>query len=84
MAFSNNDNILFMSVDSIDNTGKIKIQPYYFTKNEPEKWSLLKFLKRKKHEEKVNFGILWNKEYQTYEENINRLTNQELKKTILD
>lgn len=47
VAFSKYNNASFISIDSTTNTNEN--QTLDFIKNEPEKWSLHKFLKRKKY-----------------------------------
>jgi hypothetical protein len=68
----------FMSLDS---TGDKSKEELYFINNDPDKWSLLKFLKRKKHSLSAH-NIEWKDEYKVYEENIGGLVNPSLRESL--
>jgi hypothetical protein len=53
---------------SLDSTGDKSKEELYFINNDPDKWSLLKFLKRKKHSLSAH-NIEWKDKYKVYEEN---------------
>jgi hypothetical protein len=70
-----------MSLDSANNTN----EPMYFIKHLPENWSLIKFLKRKKHNKTIHSEISWVDEYKIYEDHINQqIIDHNIKKILLN
>ena len=53
----------------------------YFLKP-PSEWKLIKFLKRKKHNTDAHINTSWEIEYSAYEDNIQRIYNDEVQQKV--